>query len=180
MNKKTFISVVLFVLTSFLFLGILNIIPIKQKKLTVEESFKVLLNDIYKGEDYFPLCTVYNSENEGAQDTTMHAVRYPAYEFELPNNLNNIRRQIFCRGETEDGNYYIFSFYSWHYYYNNEGQREYTHANYVSSYAVNRITKKIIQERIDDETRPEFIASQEYMDIVGMNYSKVIEKNFYD
>ena len=179
MNKKIFVSIVLFALISFLFMGIFNIIPIKQKKLTVEESFIVLLNDIYKGKDYFPLCTVYNSANDGAQDTTMHSVRYPAYEFELPNNLNNIRRQIYCYGETKDGNYFIFFFFSWHYFYN-EGQREYTHANYVSSYAVNRITQEIIQERVDDDTKPEYIASQEFMDIVGMNYSNVIEKRSYD
>ena len=89
------------------------------------------------------------------------------------------KKQIYCYGETKDGNYFIFSFYSWHYFYN-EGQREYTHANYVSSYAVNRITQEIIQERVDDDTKPEYIASQEFMDIVGMNYSNVIEKRSYD
>ena len=41
--------------------------------------------------------------------------------------------------------------FAWNYTEGEDGQRIYTHANFASRYAVNRITKEIIQERDQDE-----------------------------
>lgn len=78
-------------------------------------------------------------------------INCPIYEFELPNETIPIRRQIFCVGETKDGNYLVLGLFAWNYTEGKDGQRIYTHANFASRYAVNRITKEIIQERDRDE-----------------------------
>lgn len=73
-------------------------------------------------------------------------VRYPIYEFEIPDDQSTIRRQIFCVGETKNREYLIMGVFSWKYYMDN-GERFYMGPKFLSRYAVNRITKEIIQER---------------------------------
>lgn len=85
-----------------------------QKKMTVDETVRCLFDYCFQedGEDYFSLCTVYYSEEDGAQDTVYHTTRYPAYEFEVPDEkIAGSRWQIYCHGETEDERYLILAYF---------------------------------------------------------------------
>ena len=119
----------------------------KQKKMTVDESVQQLMNYIY-GEDYLSLCIKYCSKEDKPLLTVYNSewVRYPIYEFEIPDDQSSIRRQIFCVGETKNREYLIMGVFSWKYYIDN-GERFYMGPKFLSRYAVNRITKEIIQER---------------------------------
>lgn len=150
------------------------------QKLTFVESAELLFQYIYPDiyDSLFSSCTVYYSADEGGQYTDI--VSYPLYEFEY----NGDTLQIFCRGETIDGRYFIFAFLSWNHYLDDEGERVYTHANYWTSFAVNRVTKEIIMERTEivneEEDLAQIIYSDEYQEIVGDNFSNVIQKEAYD
>ena len=124
----------------------------RPEKMTVEETVQWLMEYIY-GEDYLALSTVYYSKEDGPRLPVYNSewINCPIYEFELPNETIPIRRQIFCVGETKDGNYLVLGLFAWNYTEGKDGQRIYTHANFASRYAVNRITKEIIQERDRDE-----------------------------
>lgn len=84
----------------------------KPKKMTVEESVQLLLKYIYD-EDYFPLCTKYCSSQDGPLLTVYENIRYPTFEFDMPNNRNHTRVQIFCNGESENGEYLDLGVYVW-------------------------------------------------------------------
>lgn len=124
----------------------------RPEKMTVEETVQWLMEYFY-GEDYLALSTVYYSKEEGPLLPIYNSewIRCPIYEFELPNEMLPIRRQIFCIGESKDGNYLVLGLFSWNYTEGEDGERIYTHANFASRYAVNRITKEIIEERDEDE-----------------------------
>lgn len=119
----------------------------KAKRITVDDSVRLLLEYIYDM-DYFPLCTRYESEEDEPLMTVYNAewVRYPVYEFEIPNDTLPIRRQIACIGETRDGEWLFFGVCLWKYYTEGE-ERVYMMPIYDSRYAVNRLTKEIVQER---------------------------------
>ena len=51
----------------------------------------------------------------------------------------------------KDGDYLVLGLFIWNYTEEEDGERIYTHANFASRYAVNRITKEIIEERDEDE-----------------------------
>lgn len=150
------------------------------QKLTFNESVELLFQYIYPDiyDSLLSSCTVYYSADEGGQYTSI--VSYPSYEFEY----NGGTLQIFCRGETIDGKYFIFAFLSWNHELDDEGERVYTHANYWTSFAVNRVTKEIIMERTEivneEEDLAQIIYSEEYREIVGDNFSNVIQKESYD
>ena len=123
----------------------------RPEKMTVEETVQWLMEYIY-GEDYLALSTVYYSKEEGPRLPIYNSewIRCPIYEFELPGD-RLIRRQIFCIGESKDGDYLVLGLFIWNYTEGEDGERIYTHANFASRYAVNRITKEIIRERGEDE-----------------------------
>lgn len=150
-----------------------------QKKMTVDETVRCLFDYCFQenGEDYFSLCTVYYSEEDGAQDTVYHTTRYPAYEFEVPNeSMSGCRWQIYCHGETEDGNYLILAYFIWIFNENVEGKREYSHANCIGYYAVNRVTGHIIKDRIYIDGVP--VDNEEFYQI--LRRSPVVRKDNYD
>ena len=102
MKKR--ISIIISVLAAFLcFCYVLYENAQKAKKITVDESVQLLLEYIYDA-DYLPLCTRYDSKEDEPLMTVYNAewVRYPVYEFEIPDDTLPIRRQIVCIGETRD------------------------------------------------------------------------------
>ena len=146
MKKR--ISIIISVLAAFLcFCYVLYENAQKAKKITVDESVQLLLEYIYDA-DYLPLCTRYDSKEDEPLMTVYNAewVRYPVYEFEIPDDTLPIRRQIVCIGETRDREWLFLGVCLWKYY-TEEEERVYRMPKYDSRYAVNRVTKEIVQER---------------------------------
>jgi len=105
-----------------------------------EESAKLLFEYLYPETDYFLYATFYHNE------------KYSGYEFATPSDesVKGIR-VIEYSHLTEHGDYHIFSMYLKLYSYDENDEREFTHSNYIGSYAVNRKTKEIVWEREEDE-----------------------------
>ena len=85
----------------------------KQKKMTVDESVQQLMNYIY-GEDYLSLCIKYCSKEDKPLLTVYNSewVRFPIYEFEIPDDQSSIRRPNFlCRGDKRIGNISSWEFF---------------------------------------------------------------------
>ena len=155
-NKRVIIIFICFILAG-VFIGI---IIHNENYLTIEESAERLFEYIYgeKGKEYFAMCTVYNTDGEGAQDTVYHSTQYPAYELDLPDSGSHV--QVYCIGSWRKLEYAHFEFFLWNYYME-EGERVYTHATHYSGFAVNRRTGKVIQERNTDENG-KWIYNEEY------------------
>ena len=154
MKKR--ISIIISVLAAFLcFCYVLYENAQKAKKITVDESVQLLLEYIYDA-DYLPLCTRYDSKEDEPLMTVYNAewVRYPVYEFEIPDDTLPIRRQIVCIGETRDREWLFLGVCLWKYY-TEEEERVYRMPKYDSRYAVNRVTKEIVQERYKSDRSEE-------------------------
>lgn len=65
--------------------------------------------------DYLTLCTRYDPEEEEPLMTIYNNewVRYPVYEFEIPNDTFPIRRQIVCIGQIWDREWLILGVCLW-------------------------------------------------------------------
>ena len=130
MKKR--ISIIISVLAAFLcFCYVLYENAQKAKKITVDESVQLLLEYIYDA-DYLPLCTRYDSKEDEPLMTVYNAewVRYPVYEFEIPDDTLPIRRQIVCIGETRDREWLFFGVCLWKYY-TEEEERVYRMPKYI-------------------------------------------------
>ena len=174
MKKR--ISIIISVLAAFLcFCYVLYENAQKAKKITVDESVQLLLEYIYDA-DYLPLCTRYDSKEDEPLMTVYNAewVRYPVYEFEIPDDTLPIRRQIVCIGETRDGEWLFFGVCLWKYY-TEEEERVYRMPKYDSRYAVNRVTKEIVQERYKSDGW--WIYNEDYEEIVK---KQLIYKDYYE
>ncbi len=173
-RKRT--AVIISMLTASLVLGCLIYAGVqKAKRITVDESVRLLLEYIYDA-DYLPLCTRYNAEEDEPLMTAYNAewVRYPVYEFEIPNDTLPIRRQIACIGETRDGEWLFFGVCLWKY--STEGEeRKYMMPKYDSRYAVNRFTKEIVQERY--KSNRWWIYNEDYEQIAE---KPLVYKDFYE
>ena len=147
----------------------------KAKKITVDESVQLLLEYIYDA-DYLPLCTRYDSKEDEPLMTVYNAewVRYPVYEFEIPDDTLPIRRQIVCIGETRDREWLFLGVCLWKYY-TEEEERVYRMPKYDSRYAVNRGTKEIVQERYKSDGW--WIYNEDYEEIVK---KQLIYKDYYE
>jgi hypothetical protein len=113
MKRK--IKRVVFILSILVVISLIGISYVsvqKPEKMTVEETVQLLLKYIYD-EDYFPLCTKYCSSQDGPLLTVYENIRYPTFEFDMPNNRNHTRVQIFCNGESENGEYLDLGVYIW-------------------------------------------------------------------
>ncbi len=173
MKKR--ISIIISVLAAFLcFCYVLYENAQKAKKITVDESVQLLLEYIYDA-DYLPLCTRYDSKEDEPLMTVYNAewVRYPVYEFEIPDDTLPIRRQIVCIGETRDREWLFFGVCLWKYY-TEEEERVYRMPKYDSRYAVNRVTKEIVQERYKSDGW--WIYNEDYEEIVK---KQLIYKDYY-
>ncbi len=174
MKKR--ISIIISVLAAFLcFCYVLYENAQKAKKITVDESVQLLLEYIYDA-DYLPLCTRYDSKEDEPLMTVYNAewVRYPVYEFEIPDDTLPIRRQIVCIGETRDREWLFFGVCLWKYY-TEEEERVYRMPKYDSRYAVNRVTKEIVQERYKSDGW--WIYNEDYEEIVK---KQLIYKDYYE
>ena len=174
MKKR--ISIIISVLAAFLcFCYVLYENAQKAKKITVDESVQLLLEYIYDA-DYLPLCTRYDSKEDEPLMTVYNAewVRYPVYEFEIPDDTLPIRRQIVCIGETRDREWLFFGVCLWKYY-TEEEERVYRMPKYDSRYAVNRFTKEIVQERYKSDGW--WIYNEDYEEIVK---KQLIYKDYYE
>lgn len=174
MKKR--ISIIISVLAAFLcFCYVLYENVQKAKKITVDESVQLLLEYIYDA-DYLPLCTRYDSKEDEPLMTVYNAewVRYPVYEFEIPDDTLPIRRQIVCIGETRDREWLFFGVCLWKYY-TEEEERVYRMPKYDSRYAVNRVTKEIVQERYKSDGW--WIYNEDYEEIVK---KQLIYKDYYE
>lgn len=174
MKKR--ISIIISVLAAFLcFCYVLYENAQKAKKITVDESVQLLLEYIYDA-DYLPLCTRYDSKEDEPLMTVYNAewVRYPVYEFEIPDDTLPIRRQIVCIGETRDREWLFFGVCLWKYY-TEEEERVYRMPKYDSRYAVNRVTKEIVQERY--KSNGWWIYNEDYEEIVK---KQLIYKDYYE
>ncbi len=173
MKKR--ISIIISVLAAFLcFCYVLYENAQKAKKITVDESVQLLLEYIYDA-DYLPLCTRYDSKEDEPLMTVYNAewVRYPVYEFEIPDDTLPIRRQIVCIGETRDREWLFLGVCLWKYY-TEEEERVYRMPKYDSRYAVNRVTKEIVQERYKSDGW--WIYNEDYEEIVK---KQLIYKDYY-
>lgn len=173
MKKR--ISIIISVLAAFLcFCYVLYENVQKAKKITVDESVQLLLEYIYDA-DYLPLCTRYDSKEDEPLMTVYNAewVRYPVYEFEIPDDTLPIRRQIVCIGETRDREWLFLGVCLWKYY-TEEEERVYRMPKYDSRYAVNRVTKEIVQERYKSDGW--WIYNEDYEEIVK---KQLIYKDYY-
>ena len=174
MKKR--ISIIISVLAAFLcFCYVLYENAQKAKKITVDESVQLLLEYIYDA-DYLPLCTRYDSKEDEPLMTVYNAewVRYPVYEFEIPDDTLPIRRQIVCIGETRDREWLFFGVCLWKYY-TEEEERVYRMPKYDSRYAVNRITKEVVQERY--KSNRWWIYNEDYEQIAE---KPLVYKDFYE
>lgn len=174
MKKR--ISIIISVLAAFLcFCYVLYENAQKAKKITVDESVQLLLEYIYDA-DYLSLCTRYDSKEDEPLMTVYNAewVRYPVYEFEIPDDTLPIRRQIVCIGETRDREWLFFGVCLWKYY-TEEEERVYRMPKYDSRYAVNRVTKEIVQERYKSDGW--WIYNEDYEEIVK---KPLIYKEYYE
>lgn len=174
MKKR--ISIIISVLAAFLcFCYVLYENAQKAKKITVDESVQLLLEYIYDA-DYLPLCTRYDSKEDEPLMTVYNAewVRYPVYEFEIPDDTLPIRRQIVCIGETRDREWLFLGVCLWKYY-TEEEERVYRMPKYDSRYAVNRVTKEIVQERY--KSNGWWIYNEDYEEIVK---KQLIYKDYYE
>jgi hypothetical protein len=174
MKKR--ISIIISVLAAFLcFCYVLYENAQKAKKITVDESVQLLLEYIYDA-DYLPLCTRYDSKEDEPLMTVYNAewVRYPVYEFEIPDDTLPIRRQIVCIGETRDREWLFLGVCLWKYY-TEEEERVYRMPKYDSRYAVNRVTKEIVQERYKSDGW--WIYNEDYEEIVK---KQLIYKDYYE
>lgn len=174
MKKR--ISIIISVLAAFLcFCYVLYENVQKAKKITVDESVQLLLEYIYDA-DYLSLCTRYDSKEDEPLMTVYNAewVRYPVYEFEIPDDTLPIRRQIVCIGETRDREWLFFGVCLWKYY-TEEEERVYRMPKYDSRYAVNRVTKEIVQERYKSDGW--WIYNEDYEEIVK---KQLIYKDYYE
>jgi hypothetical protein len=174
MKKR--ISIIISVLAAFLcFCYVLYENVQKAKKITVDESVQLLLEYIYDA-DYLPLCTRYDSKEDEPLMTVYNAewVRYPVYEFEIPDDTLPIRRQIVCIGETRDREWLFLGVCLWKYY-TEEEERVYRMPKYDSRYAVNRVTKEIVQERYKSDGW--WIYNEDYEEIVK---KQLIYKDYYE
>lgn len=174
MKKR--ISIIISVLAAFLcFCYVLYENVQKAKKITVDESVQLLLEYIYDA-DYLSLCTRYDSKEDEPLMTVYNAewVRYPVYEFEIPDDTLPIRRQIVCIGETRDREWLFFGVCLWKYY-TEEEERVYRMPKYDSRYAVNRVTKEIVQERYKSDGW--WIYNEDYEEIVK---KPLIYKEYYE
>ncbi len=174
MKKR--ISIIISVLAAFLcFCYVLYENAQKAKKITVDESVQLLLEYIYDA-DYLPLCTRYDSKEDEPLMTVYNAewVRYPVYEFEIPDDTLPIRRQIVCIGETRDREWLFLGVCLWKYY-TEEEERVYRMPKYDSRYAVNRVTKEIVQERYKSDGW--WIYNEDYEEIVK---NQLIYKDYYE
>ena len=175
-RMKKRISIIISVLAAFLcFCYVLYENAQKAKKITVDESVQLLLEYIYDA-DYLPLCTRYDSKEDEPLMTVYNAewVRYPVYEFEIPDDTLPIRRQIVCIGETRDREWLFFGVCLWKYY-TEEEERVYRMPKYDSRYAVNRVTKEIVQERYKSDGW--WIYNEDYEEIVK---KQLIYKDYYE
>ena len=154
MKRK--IKRVVFILSILVVISLIGISYVsvqKPEKMTVEETVQLLLKYIYD-EDYFPLCTKYCSSQDGPLLTVYENIRYPTFEFDMPNNRNHTRVQIFCNGESENGEYLDLGVYVWtpsESFHSDGIELVYERAELYSYFLVNRITKEIIQQRDNDE-----------------------------
>lgn len=174
MKKR--ISIIISVLAAFLcFCYVLYENAQKAKKITVDESVQLLLEYIYDA-DYLPLCTRYDSKEDEPLMTVYNAewVRYPVYEFEIPDDTLPIRRQIVCIGETRDREWLFLGVCLWKYY-TEEEERVYRMPKYDSRYTVNRVTKEIVQERYKSDGW--WIYNEDYEEIVK---KQLIYKDYYE
>lgn len=174
MKKR--ISIIISVLAAFLcFCYVLYENVQKAKKITVDESVQLLLEYIYDA-DYLPLCTRYDSKEDEPLMTVYNAewVRYPVYEFEIPDDTLPIRRQIVCIGETRDREWLFLGVCLWKYY-TEEEERVYRMPKYDSRYTVNRVTKEIVQERYKSDGW--WIYNEDYEEIVK---KQLIYKDYYE
>lgn len=179
MKKRVIRTVIICVIIAVVCLcGMACVRMQRPEKMTVEETVQWLMEYIY-GEDYLALSTVYYSKEEGPLLPIYNSewISCPIYEFELPDEKLPIRRQIFCIGESKDGDYLVLGLFSWNYTEGEDGQRIYTHANFASRYAVNRVTKEIIQERDEDENS-DTIYDSKYDKYFLAN--ELVYKDFYE
>ena len=111
MKNRSSVIAVLVIIVLFIFVN-LSVGKQEPRKITVEETVDLLLKYIYDV-DYFPLCKEFHSIEEGPLLTVYADIGFPAYEFELPDNNNHPTVQVFCDGETENGDYLGLGVYIW-------------------------------------------------------------------
>ena len=176
MKNRSSVIAVLVIIVLFIFVN-LSVGKQEPRKITVEETVDLLLKYIYDV-DYFPLCKEFHSIEEGPLLTVYADIGFPAYEFELPDNNNHPTVQVFCDGETENGDYLGLGVYIWtpvglH---ADEEEREYDRAELYSYFLVNRFTKEIVRQR-DTDDDGYWIYDTKYSDIVQDSF---IKKDSYE